>query len=109
MAPARDPSGVTSDLPITIRPAYPDDVGALQQLAALDSAAVPAAPLLVAEVDGQLRVAVSMAHLEAIADPFFPTADVVELVRQHIRRTAEGSSQRRLRRKRGLALRPRLA
>ena len=85
-----------SELPITIRRAYPDDAHALRLLAALDSSEVPAEPVLVAEVDGELRAAVSISDLEAIADPFFPTADIVELMRGHI----AGSVQRPRRRRR---------
>lgn len=98
------------EFPITIRPAYPDDRAALRRLAALDSALVPSDPLLVAEVDGQLRVAVSVADLRAIADPFFLTAPVVELMRQHIKRTTQGPSRRRrLLRRLTPALKPRFA
>jgi hypothetical protein len=100
----------TTDLSITIRPAAPDDAAALRRLAALDSAAVPAEPLLVAEVDGELRVAVSTSDLTAIADPFAPTARLVELVRGHIRQTAQRPGQRRrLLRKLTPALAPRIA
>ncbi|MFL5824458.1 MAG: hypothetical protein ACJ764_13575 [Solirubrobacteraceae bacterium] len=81
--------------PITIRRAYPDDARALRRLAALDSSVVPAEPLLVAEVEGELRVAVSTADLHAIADPFFRTAHIVALVRGHIERGAEGPITRR--------------
>jgi hypothetical protein len=71
---------------ITIRPAYADDQLALQRLAELDSAsAVPAHPLLVAEVDGELRVALSVHDDTAIADPFFPTAAILGMLRGHVR------------------------
>ena len=73
--------------PITIRPAYADDESALRRLAALDSAAVPSGSLMVAEVEGELRVAVSADDLTAIADPFHLTADLVELVRDHVTRS----------------------
>jgi hypothetical protein len=95
-----------TDLSITIRPAYPDDAQALQRLAALDSAAVPPKPLLVAEVDGELQVAVSMSDLSVIADPFAPTAHVVDLVRGHIR---QASRQCRARLLKSPALAPRVA
>lgn len=99
-----------TELPITIRPAYPDDVAALRRLAALDSSIVPAEPLLVAEIDGQLRVAVSRSDLSAIADPFVLTAPVVELMRQHIRRgMAEPSRRHRLLSKLNPALAPHFA
>jgi hypothetical protein len=84
-----------ADVPITIRRAYPDDARTLRRLAALDSSVVPAEPLLVAEVEGEIRVAVSSADLQAIADPFLPTAQIVDLVREHIRRAAEDSRPRR--------------
>ncbi len=71
---------------ITIRPAYADDHLALDRLASLDSAAsVPPHPLLVAEVDGQLRVALSVRDGSAIADPFFRTAGILDLLRAHTR------------------------
>jgi hypothetical protein len=67
---------------ITIRPAYADDAQALTRLAVLDSAALPAEPLLLAEADGELRAALSMADGSVIADPFAPTAHVVALLRK---------------------------
>jgi hypothetical protein len=71
---------------ITIRPAYADDQLALQRLAEIDSApAIPPHPLLVAEVDGELRVALSVHDGSAIADPFFPTASILGLLRGHVR------------------------
>jgi hypothetical protein len=71
---------------ITIRPAYADDQLALQRLASLDSAHhVPPRPLVVAEVDGELRVALSVSDGSAIADPFFPTAAIIGLLRGHVR------------------------
>ena len=99
-----------TDLPITIRPAYPDDAAALRRLADLDSAAVPSEPLIVAEVDGRIQVAVSMSDLSAIADPFAHTARVVDLVRGHIRQSARTSApRRRLLSKLSPALSPRVA
>ena len=40
--------------PITIRRAIADDVSALRRVADFDSSQVPAAPLLLAEVDGEV-------------------------------------------------------
>jgi hypothetical protein len=71
---------------LTIRPASAADALALSRLAALDSAEVPAAPVLVAEVGGRLRAAVSLWDGRSIADPFHPTADVLALMRAHIAR-----------------------
>jgi len=66
---------------ITVRPAYADDERALLTLAALDSAAVPPTPLLVAEVEGELRAALSLRDGSAIADPFHLTGLHLELLR----------------------------
>jgi hypothetical protein len=68
---------------VTIRPAYADDDAAVARLAALDSAAPLAEPLLLAEVDGELRVALSLNDGAVVADPFFPTRAVIALVRRH--------------------------
>jgi hypothetical protein len=69
---------------ITIRPEYPDDELALNRLAMLDSADhAPARPLLLAEVDGELRVAMSLRDGSAIADPFHHTAAILALLRRH--------------------------
>lgn len=84
-------------LPITIRPAYGDDDLALARLAGLDSAeAPPSPPLLLAEIEGELRVALSLRDGVAIADPFFATAGLLELLRAH----AAGGSPRPRRRHR---------
>jgi hypothetical protein len=81
---------------ITIRPAYADDDVALRRLAALDSApAVPTAPLLVAELDGVLRVALSLRDGAVIADPFVATSDVIALMRLHAARSLAASRGRR--------------
>lgn len=54
------------------------------RLAALDSATVPPPPLLVAEVDGELRAAVSLHDGRAIADPFTRTAHLLDVLRTRI-------------------------
>jgi hypothetical protein len=79
---------------ITIRPGYADDASALARLAALDSASgVPALPLLVVEVDGELRVALSLRDGTVVADPFFPTLNLIELVRAHAAQLATAGRQ----------------
>jgi hypothetical protein len=64
-----------------IRPAVPADYPAVWRLAALDSATPPPAPLLVAEADGEVVVAVSLRDGRTIADPFRPTAEVITRMR----------------------------
>ncbi len=83
---------------ITIRPAYADDAMAIARLAALDSSPVPHGPLIVAEVDGELRVALSIADFTVIADPFHRTVELVALLRDHVARTARASLPVRARR-----------
>jgi hypothetical protein len=65
---------------LVIRPERPQDRRALDRLAGLDSASVPSSPLLLAEVDGELRAALSLADGAAIADPFHRTATLVSLL-----------------------------
>jgi hypothetical protein len=66
--------------PVTIRRAFPDDALALLRLAALDSAQPLVAPALVAEVDGEVRAALSLRDGAVIADPFHRTQPLVELL-----------------------------
>lgn len=80
---------------ITIRRAYADDDTALLRLAALDSSEVPSAPVLLAEVDGELRAAMSLADGSAIGDPFFPTLGLIELLQTHAATTAPQRAPRR--------------
>jgi hypothetical protein len=85
---------------ITIRPAYGDDREALERLAALDSArSLPPEPLLLAEVDDELRAALSLHDGSAIADPFHPTLDILELLRAHATATSATPRPRRARRR----------
>lgn len=73
---------------ISIRAATTGDGPALARLAALDSASVPFGPVLLAEVDGQPRAALSVTDERVIGDPFTRTAELVELLRVHARSTA---------------------
>jgi hypothetical protein len=92
-------SPLDDGLAFTIRFAYPDDDAALHRLAALDSLPVPAGPLLVAEVGGELWAAVSLRGAAAIADPFHHTAELVALLRERSERlTRPGRSRPELQR-----------
>ncbi|MGI8902918.1 MAG: hypothetical protein ACR2IP_04535 [Solirubrobacteraceae bacterium] len=102
MRPRAEHLSTAAVLPITIRPAYADDELALARLAALDSAAAaPSRPLLLAEIEGELRVALSLRDGSAIADPFFATAGLLALLRVH----AAGDAPRAPRRDRLLPAR----
>jgi hypothetical protein len=80
----RETPAAGPDRDARIRYAGPDDERALMHLAALDSATVPASPILVAEVDGELRAAISLADSTAIADPFHRTAHLVQALREKV-------------------------
>ena len=104
---ASDPHPAT--VAVTLRFAFPDDAGALARLAALDSSEPPAAPVLVGEVGGQLLAAMSLSDGAVIADPFFPTVTLVELLRARARQlTTDGSAPRRSLRSISAAFRARL-
>jgi len=78
-------SGISPEPTLVIRRARPDDAAALAGLAELDEAAVPEEPLLVGEVGGRLWVAVSLASLDHIADPFQRSGEIAELVTERAR------------------------
>ncbi len=67
--------------PVTIRPATGCDRDAIARIAGRDTSPVPPEPVLLAEQDGVPLVAMSMRSGEVVADPFAPTAELVELVR----------------------------
>ena len=66
---------------VTIRLGAPRDEHRLAKLAELDSSRPPAQPVLLAEVDGKLTGAISLSDGTVVANPFRPTADVVDLLR----------------------------
>jgi hypothetical protein len=86
-------SGGFTSLPIVIRFACPEDACALAHLAALDEAPLPPEPLLLAEVGGHIWAALSPRAGAHVADPFQPSADVVELLRQRARQLRDGDGR----------------
>jgi hypothetical protein len=66
---------------ITIRRSTPADSEDVWRLALLDDRRALAGPALLAYVDGELRAAVGLVDGRAIADPFHPTAELVEILR----------------------------
>jgi hypothetical protein len=83
---------------LTIRMAVADDDAALGRLAQLDSAPAPKrVPMLVAEVDGELRAALPRDGGRAIADPFRPTAELVAMLAERARQLAPPPARRRVR------------
>lgn len=88
-------SPLADGLGVTIRLSYPDDEPALRRLAALDSQPPSAGPYLVAEVDGELWAAVSLAgERRAISDPFHRTAALITLLQHQAAGLARPRAQR---------------
>ncbi len=72
---------VAAEKSVTLRFGVPADENRLARLAALDSSKPPAEPILIAEVEGQLLAALALSDGSVVADPFRPTADVIDLLR----------------------------
>jgi hypothetical protein len=89
--------------PLTVRLACAADWPRLRDVAELDSAQLPSAPLLVGERGGRAVAALSLDDGAVIADPFVATADVVALLRLRARQLR---GERRRRPGRALAWRP---
>jgi hypothetical protein len=84
-----------TDRTLTIRRADASDTGALVRLAALDSASPPAGDALLAEVAGELWAAVEVDSGAAIADPFRPSGELVDLLRLQASLDGRPESSRR--------------
>jgi hypothetical protein len=67
--------------PITITHSTEADAPKVWRLALLDDRRPPRGPALLAYVNGELRAAVGLLDGQAVADPFRPTAEIVELLR----------------------------
>jgi len=79
--------------PLVLRPATSVDTADLERLAALDSAEPLAGDVLVAYAGGDLRAALSVESGEAVADPFYPSAELVGLLHAA---AGDGRPRRRL-------------
>jgi hypothetical protein len=75
---------------IAIRRATPDDDVALRRLAVLDSARPLAGDVLIADVEGEPRAAIEITTGATIADPFRPSAHLVDLLGVRAHRLAGG-------------------
>jgi hypothetical protein len=87
------------DEAITIRIAGPADETMLGRLAQLDSAEPPTAPVLIAEIDGVARAALSLDDGAVIANPFHRTLAAQQLL---LARAAQLRGDRRVSRRRRL-------
>ena len=77
--------------PLVLRPATSVDTADLERLAALDSASPLEGEVLLAYAGGDVRAARSVDSGRVVADPFYPSAELVELLR-----AATGDRRRRL-------------
>ena len=68
---------------ITIRQATSADAFALRRLAALDDAPALRGEVLLAEHGGEVRAALSLENGRSIANPFAPTAKLIDVLRMH--------------------------
>ena len=69
------------DSTLTVRRAASGDDAAIKRVSALDSARPPVGPTLIAELDDEIVAAVSLRSGAVVADPFRPTAAIVEMLR----------------------------
>jgi hypothetical protein len=77
---------------VTVRRSTSGDESALARLAALDSASPPRGPALIAEADARMLAALPLGSGRPIADPFEPTAELVQLL--ELRRSQMESAHR---------------
>jgi hypothetical protein len=83
---------------LTIRKSQPADETALRRLAELDSCPdVTPGPYLIAEFERTLIAALPLRGGDAIADPFRPTADIVQLLEVRARQLRATPTPRRRR------------
>lgn len=80
---------------VTIRRAGSHDGVALKLLAMLDSKPPLAGPTLVAESGGLVLAAIALEDGRVVADPFFSTADLVDLLRARAERLDVPQTPRR--------------
>src|SRR4051812_1251006 len=85
---------------VTVRRSTSADESALARLAALDSASPPRGPALIAEADARVLAALPLGSGRSIADPFEPTAELLQLL--ELRRSQIEGADREPARRRGL-------
>jgi hypothetical protein len=86
---------MTESQTISLRAATDRDATVLAKLSALDSKPVLRAPAVVALVDGRPVAAASLSDASVVADPFVPTAEVVELLQARVAASATTASARK--------------
>ena len=90
---------------LVLRPSTSADAADLERLAALDSARPLTGEVMLADVDGGVRAALSLQTGRVVADPFYPSLELVPLLRA----AAGDKPSRRGWRRASRAVRPALA
>jgi hypothetical protein len=75
-----DTSSMTATA-LVLRPATTADTAALERLAALDSARPLTGEVVLASVAGEVRAALSLETGRSVADPFYPSLELLPLLR----------------------------
>ena len=70
---------------VVLRPASPEDAPSLHRLAVLDSSVAPRGEVVMAFRGAEPVAAVSVTDGHVVANPFARTADVVGMLRAHVR------------------------
>jgi hypothetical protein len=91
--------------PITIRNSTDDDRAAIVSLAALDSQVAPAGDSLLAFAGTELRAALPLNGSAPLADPFHPTAEIVDVLHVLAKQMKPARRDRLTPRRRALRLR----
>ena len=89
---------------LVLRPATSVDAADLERLAALDSARPLEGEVLLVYAGGEVRAALSVDSGRSVADPFWPSADLVELLHAAAGKRPRRRFRRRAVRARGPAL-----
>jgi hypothetical protein len=66
---------------LVLRPATSADTADLERLASLDSARPLSGEVMLAHVDGDVRAALSLESGRSVADPFYPSLELLPLLR----------------------------
>jgi hypothetical protein len=93
--PAPAARRVEADAKVTLRLGSSADQKRLDRLAGLDSSAPLTPPVLLAEVDGEVRAALALSDGAVVADPFRPTLDLIDLLRARAGQVDADSRMRR--------------
>jgi hypothetical protein len=107
---SRPGTRTAADAPeVTIRTATAADAPAVRRLAELDERRVPAGPLVLAEVGGEVVAALPVDGGPALADPFRRTAELTPLLALRARQLRGEAGAPRAGRRAGALLAPYLA